>query len=58
MAPYLAQGALLACPTDDGVPMIEHTVYAWRSANPSQALKWWLKKLASPTLRASLLGDK
>jgi hypothetical protein len=38
--------------------MIEHTVYAWGSANPGQALKWWLKKLASPTLRASLLGDK
>lgn len=57
-AAHLAQGALIACPTDEGVPMVEHSVYAWRSANPGQALTWWLKKLASAPLRAGLLASK
>lgn len=55
-APYLAQGLLATCPTDDVVPLTEQVVYAWRDPNPGRALQWWLERLRSPRLCESLLG--
>lgn len=55
-APYLAQGLLVACPSDEGVPMTERLVYAWRAGADGQALKWWLAKLGTPALRQALLA--
>jgi len=55
-APYITRGELVQCPIDDGVPMTEQLVYAWREQAPGAALKWWLQKLRSPRLCESLLG--
>jgi len=55
-APYITRGELVQCPIDDGVPMTEQLVYAWREPAPGAALKWWLQKLRSPRLCESLLG--
>ena len=55
-APYISQGQLVQCVTDDVVPMTEQLVYAWREQAPGQALRWWLEKLRSPRLCESLLG--
>ncbi|WP_459614074.1 LysR family transcriptional regulator [Bordetella sp. 2513F-2] len=56
-APYLAQGLLVACPTDDtSVPLNENVVYAWQDRAPGAALQWWLEKLRSPRLCERLLG--
>ncbi|MDM9557787.1 MULTISPECIES: LysR family transcriptional regulator [Bordetella] len=55
-APYITRGELVQCATDDAVPITEQLVYAWRDRAPGQALKWWLQKLRSPRLCASLLG--
>jgi len=54
--PYLRQGTLVLCDTDDVVPITEQAVYAWRERKPGQALAWWLKKLQSPKLCEGLLG--
>jgi len=56
-APYLDQGVLVACPTEDGVPLAERLVYAWRTPVQGAALKWWLQRLQAPALRASLVGE-
>lgn len=55
-APYIAQGLLVQCATDDVVPIAEQLVYAWREKAPGRALAWWLQKLQSPKLCESLLG--
>jgi DNA-binding transcriptional LysR family regulator len=55
-APYLAQGLLAVCETDEGMSLTEHVAYAWRAEPPGEALKWWLQKLKSPRLCESLLG--
>ncbi|CAB3626745.1 LysR family transcriptional regulator [Achromobacter marplatensis] len=55
-APYLAQGLLVVCETDEGMSLTEHVAYAWRAEPPGEALKWWLQKLKSPRLCESLLG--
>jgi DNA-binding transcriptional LysR family regulator len=55
-APYLAQGLLTICETEEGMPLTEHVAYAWRAEPPGEALKWWLEKLKSPRLCESLLG--
>jgi len=55
-APYLAQGVLVVCETDEGMSLTEHVAYAWRAEPPGEALKWWLQKLKSPRLCESLLG--
>jgi len=55
-APYVAQGVLVTCDTEEGMPPVEHVVYAWRAEAPDEALKWWLRKLQSPRLCESLLG--
>ena len=55
-APYLAQGLLVVCETDEGMPLTEHVAYAWRAEPPGEAMKWWLQKLKSPRLCESLLG--
>ncbi|ANN80420.1 LysR family transcriptional regulator [Bordetella flabilis] len=51
--PYLDQGLLMEKATRDG-QMREQLVYAWRAPAQGEALKWWLKKLDSARLRASL----
>lgn len=55
-APYIAQGRLVQCATDDVVPITEQAVYAWREQAPGRALKWWIEKLRSPRLCERLLG--
>jgi DNA-binding transcriptional LysR family regulator len=55
-APYLAQGLLVVCETDEGMSLTEHVAYAWRAEPPGEAMKWWLQKLKSPRLCESLLG--
>ncbi|MBV7486220.1 LysR family transcriptional regulator [Bordetella sp. BOR01] len=55
-APYITRGELVQCATDNGVPMTEQLVYAWRAETAGEALKWWLQKMRSPRLCASLLG--
>ncbi|MNW16598.1 hypothetical protein D3C71_2154980 [compost metagenome] len=55
-APYLTQGLLVVCETDEGMSLTEHVAYAWRAEPPGEALKWWLQKLKSPRLCESLLG--
>ena len=55
-APYLAQGVLVICETDEGMSLTEHVAYAWRAEAPGEALKWWLQKLKSPRLCEGLLG--
>lgn len=55
-APYISQGQLVQCVTDDVIPMTEQLVYAWRERVPGQALTWWLEKLRSPRLCEGLLG--
>ena len=55
-APYLAQGLLTVCETDEGMSLTEHVAYAWRAEPPGEAMKWWLQKLKSPRLCESLLG--
>jgi DNA-binding transcriptional LysR family regulator len=52
--PYLAQGLLVEKATRDG-DLCERLVYAWRAPAQGEALKWWLKKLESARLRASLV---
>ncbi len=55
-APYVTQGSLVMCDIEEGMPLTEHVVYAWRAQEPGEALKWWLQKLQSPRLCESLLG--
>jgi len=55
-APYLERGVLVACRTEDGVPLAERLVYAWRAPVQGAGLKWWLQRLQAPALRASLVG--
>ncbi|MBB1627252.1 LysR family transcriptional regulator [Achromobacter sp. UMC71] len=55
-APYLAQGVLVVCETDEGMSLTEHVAYAWRAEAPGEALKWWLQKMKSPRLCEGLLG--
>ena len=55
-APYIMQGLLVQCATDDVVPITEQLVFAWREKMPGRALKWWLQKLQSGRLCESLLG--
>ncbi|CAB3823659.1 LysR family transcriptional regulator [Achromobacter animicus] len=55
-APYLAQGLLVVCETDEGMSLTEHVACAWRAEPPGEAMKWWLQKLKSPRLCESLLG--
>lgn len=53
--PYLDQGLLVKCETAEAVLMGEQLVYAWKHPKPGKALQWWLDKLDSARLRASLL---
>ncbi len=55
-APYLSQGVLVVCETDEGMSLTEHVAYAWRAEAPGEALKWWLQKMKSPRLCEGLLG--
>lgn len=55
-APYVSRGSLVMCEIEEGMPLTEHVVYAWRSQEVGEALKWWLQKLQSPRLCESLLG--
>ncbi|WPB55005.1 LysR family transcriptional regulator [Xylophilus sp. GOD-11R] len=52
--PYVEAGHLVEKKLDRP-PRIYHVGYAWRSANPGRALKWWLEQLESPATRAALL---
>ncbi len=51
---YLAQGLLVEKATEERKFASERLVYAWRSPVQGAALKWWLKKLESERLCASL----
>jgi len=55
-APYLAQGRLVACLTEGGIPLDENVVYAWQARQPGAGLAWWLEKLKAPRLCEQLLG--
>lgn len=55
--PYLAQGLLLARETESGHPLPESLVVAWNKTARGEALKWWLKQLNAPRLRAAMLGE-
>lgn len=55
-APYVAQGRLVVCPTDDAIAPNETVMYAWAARQPGAALAWWLDKLRSPRLCERLLG--
>lgn len=57
-SPYLAQGLLVEKVTHDNVHVAERQLYAWRAPVQGEALKWWLKKLESPRLQASLVGGQ
>jgi DNA-binding transcriptional LysR family regulator len=56
-APWLDQGLLVEKETRDG-ELCERLAYAWRAPARGEALKWWLKKLESQRLRASLAGTQ
>jgi DNA-binding transcriptional LysR family regulator len=52
--PQLACGRLVARRTaEPRPPVMLH--YAWRRADPGQALKWWLERLEPPRVRALLI---
>lgn len=55
---YIANGLLVACDTEEGIKMYEDLAYAWRAKRPGAGLTWWLEKLKSPRLCASLLEPR
>ena len=54
-AGHIAQGRLVVCATEEGISMYEDLAYAWQARRPGAGLAWWLEKLKSPRLCASLL---
>ncbi len=52
--PYLETGRLVMKDVQRGSRIVPLS-YAWRSASPGRALRWWLAQLESPATRRALL---
>ena len=57
-AAHIARGLLMVCPTEESIAIYEDLVYAWQARRPGAGLAWWLERLGSPRLCASLLEPR